>query len=162
MRSDESFRNSGSLHKVEIAWNTRNQPLVSNNVLGLAAATHKSEDSVSWLERADNIRSEGIDLTSVFEARDVSGKSRRGWIDAIALQQISPIEAASSNADPDLLASGLGYRHVADFQDLRAAFSGDDVGFHCSAWSKVKGGGLVPDPAEAAGSQWNSGRATAA
>ena len=50
VRSDERFGDGSGVHEVEIARNRRDQALVGNNVLGLAAAADNSENTIAGLD----------------------------------------------------------------------------------------------------------------
>jgi hypothetical protein len=127
---DERFGNGGSLDKIEITRDSSDQPLMRDNVFGLASTAHKTENSVSDVQWAYHIGAEHIDLSGVFEPWNVGGRTGRGRINALALQKVGTVQSAGSHPDPDLVSARLGRRHVTDFQDLRAAVACDNNCFH--------------------------------
>jgi hypothetical protein len=99
---------------------------VCNQIFSLAAATDDAENAIAGLYRADDVGSQGVDFTGVFETRNFRGRAGRSRIDPLALQQVSPIQSAGPHTNADLVASRLGRWQLADFKDLRAAVTGDD------------------------------------
>jgi hypothetical protein len=127
---DEGFGDCGGLREVEVAGDVSDQAFVSDEVLSEPAATDNPHDTIAAFDWANDIRTDGVNFTGKFEARNVCGSTGRCRIDALALQQIGPVQAGGAYAHANLSAAGLGRRQIADFKNFRAAGAGDDDGFH--------------------------------
>ena len=78
MRGDEGFGNRGGFDEAEVARDGGDQALVGDHVLSLSAAADDAENTVAGLERAHDVRPQGIDFAGILEPRDVGGGTREG------------------------------------------------------------------------------------
>ena len=130
MRRDKRLGDRRGLHEVEVGRDRHRHPLVSQDVLGLSPAGHDPEDAVAWFERADDVRSQRIDLAGIFEPGNIGRCAGGSGIIAPALQQVGPVQAAGPHPHAHLVAPWFGCRYLADLQNFRAAGPGDHDGFH--------------------------------
>ena len=132
VRGDESLGDCRGLHEIDVGRNRHRQPLVSHDVLGLAPTGDDAEDAISLLERTDDVRPQRVDFAGVFQPGSIGRSPRRCGIHPSALQQVGTVEPAGTHPDPHLIAPGIGSRDFANFENFRAACSGDHDGLHRS------------------------------
>jgi hypothetical protein len=108
VRRHEDLWDACRLHKIQIFRDLYQQSLVRQQVLGLAAASRNAHHALPWLPGADQ-RSDSIDFARELQSRYIRRRSRRCWIAARALRQISPVDARRIHTHTYLVP----YRHRA-------------------------------------------------
>src|SRR5947209_15236679 len=91
MGGDKNFRNGSRLSPTEIVGNLRQQPLVNDYILRLAAASNQTENPLSGLPHLDQ-RTDLGHLARKFQSGNFLRKSWGRRILPLPLQQISAVQ----------------------------------------------------------------------